>query len=291
MSRFPASVARTALLLALVGATFAAPQTALAHQPRLAGDATTTVEHPEISKAYYGKLTGDPHSFFIYASSSFPLYVNVLVPDVPGQKSDVSAAVIKNNNTINPLVVLDGNKGPWKPFYEPFGADSYLMGPEYRADAGPGVYQIIVWSSNNDSTYSLAIGEAESFDLNETINAIQLIPRIKQEFFHESPATFAQSIFGGIYIALLLGVGFLIGYILRRMLGSAPAALRKGTSSTSNITRLGRLLRTLAGCALLAWAITTSWNPILLLLAGFAFHAAFFGWCLVYRLFGRIRGL
>ncbi len=57
----------------------------------------------EISKAYYAKLT------------------------------DVSAVVVKDGNTENPLAILDGQNSKWKKFYEPLGADPYWMGPEYKA--------------------------------------------------------------------------------------------------------------------------------------------------------------
>ncbi|MFT5360243.1 MAG: hypothetical protein ACI88L_000734 [Candidatus Paceibacteria bacterium] len=69
------------------------PSLALAHQPRVTESRLTQVPSPEISKAYYGELTGEPDVYVIQASESFDLYVNVLVPDIKGQKKDVSAVV------------------------------------------------------------------------------------------------------------------------------------------------------------------------------------------------------
>lgn len=59
-----------------------------------------------------------------------------------------------------------------------------------------GQYDIIVSSTSNDSKYSLAIGEAELFDLTEIMNALYLVPKIKRDFFNESPITFIFSPFG-----------------------------------------------------------------------------------------------
>lgn len=96
-----------------------------------------TVTNPEVSKAYYGELSGEPHIYRINASEPFDLYVNVLVPDIEGQKKDVSALVIKNDDTAHPLATLDGLNFKWKQFFEPFGHDTYWMGPEYKS-AGRG---------------------------------------------------------------------------------------------------------------------------------------------------------
>jgi len=66
---------------------------AYSHQPRLVESSRITVVDPEISKAYYGKLAGEPHIYRIESPQPFALYVNILVPDIPGQDKDVSAAI------------------------------------------------------------------------------------------------------------------------------------------------------------------------------------------------------
>lgn len=80
--------------------------------------------------------------------------------------------------------------------FEPFGYDTYWKGPEYKEKVEAGRYDIIVSSSNNDSKYSLAIGEAENFDFREIMNALDLVPEIKRDFFSESPISFIFSPFG-----------------------------------------------------------------------------------------------
>lgn len=266
-------------------ALFLAPALALAHQPRITESRLTQVPDPEISKAYYGKLTGEPDVYIIEGSEPFDLYVNVLVPDIEGQKKDVSAAVIKDGNTEAPLAVLEGINFEWKQFYEPFGADSYWMGPEYEARAEAGTYEIRVWSSNNDSKYSLAIGEIEAFDVKETLNALTIIPEFKKNFFDESPIGFIVSPFGwGLIVVMYLLAG-IVGLIYRAILKRLAKGTVRGVHK--NIGKWDRLIRFAIGAGLLLWAITTTWNPILIFFSGFALFEAVFSWCGFYAAMGK----
>ena len=271
--------------LTLLALFVLAPSLVLAHQPRITESRLTQVPSPEISKAYYSELTGEPDVYVIKTSEPFDLYVNVLVPDIAGQKKDVSAVMIKDGNTEKPLAVLDGIAFPWKKFYEPFGADTYWMGPEYKTRAEAGTYEIRVWSSNNDSKYSLAIGEIEAFDGKEGLNALTVIPELKKNFFEVSPISFIKSPFGWGLIAsmyLLAGiVGLAYRTILKRVAKNSPRGVAK------NIGKPDRLLRAVIGIALLLWAITTTWSPILIFFSGFAFFEAIFSWCGFYATFGK----
>lgn len=237
---------------------------------------------PEVSKVYYGELTGEPDVYVIEASEPFDLYVNLLVPDIAGQKKDVSAAVLKDGAQMG---LLDGLNFKWKQFYEPFGADTYWMGPEYKARAEAGAYAIRVWSSGNDSKYSLAIGEIEAFGGKEVLNALTLIPELKKNFFNESPINFIVSPFGWGLIVIMYILAFLFGLIyraiLKRVAGNSPRGARK------NIGKGGRLLRLVIAAGLLIWAITTSWSPILIFFSGFALFEAIFSWCGFYAAIGK----
>ena len=131
---------------------FLLPAVTSAHQPRIVTDSPNVVIDPEVSKAYYGTLRGEPAVYTITADKPFDLYVGVLVPDITGQKKDVSAVIIKDGKE---LAVLESTGFEWKKFFEPFGHDTYFQGPEYKARAEAGTYEIRVWSSNNDSKLSL----------------------------------------------------------------------------------------------------------------------------------------
>jgi len=240
------------------------------------------VINPEISKAYYGQLTGAPDVFTISSSKPFNLYVNILVPDIVGQKQDVFGMVAKGGQ---PIAVLGGSTSAWTPMFEPFGHDNYWQGTEYKSKADAGTYVITVTSSKNDSKYSLAVGEIENFDFTETINALTLVPQLKKTFFNESPVNFILSPFGwGIILILyvLAGiVGLIYRFVLRKMTQNTVRAVGK------NIGTWDRLLRLAIGIALLLWAITTTWNLFLIFFSGFAVFEAIFSWCGLYAALGK----
>lgn len=267
---------KTFLLVALLVCLFI-PGMADAHQPRLVDSSLISVLDPEISKAFYAKLDGQPHYYEIDSQKDFDLYVNVLVPDIQGQKKDVSAVIIKNGDVENPMARLDGLSFQWKAFFEPFGYDNYWMGPEYKAHVDAGKYEVRVFSTNNDSKYSLAIGEAELFDFKEIMNALTVIPKLKADFFNESPATFIFSMFGWGLILFLYILAFAFGLIYRQLLRRFAKGKPRGVKK--NIAFSGRLLRAAIGLVLLTWAITTTWSLLLIFLSGFCFFEAVFSWC------------
>lgn len=258
------------------------PGIASAHQPRIVEDRLTVVTEPEISKAYYAKLEGVPDIYTISSSQDFELYVGILVPDIAGQKKDVSVVVLKDGNQI---AILDGTTFAWTQFYEPFGADKYWKGGEYRAAAGPGKYEIRVSSTNNDSKYALAIGEIEKFGLTDSLSATTLIPQIKKDFFNQSPIGFVSSPLGLGLIAIMYTLAFIFGFAYHTLLKKFAKGTTRG--AVKNIGTLDRLLRVAIGVGLLIWAITTSWSPVLLFFSGFAFFEAIFSWCGFYAALGK----
>lgn len=159
--------------------------TAHAHQPHMVTDTgVTRVEKPEVSKAFYAELHGKSAVYDIASPDSFDLYVSILVPDEVGIPTDLSVTVTRGSDTI---AVLEGPAYPWTKFYEPFGGDSYLMGPEERLRVGPGTYAAIVSRPGNEGRYVLAVGEREEFPPREIIRVIGLMPRLKRDFFHKAP--------------------------------------------------------------------------------------------------------
>ncbi len=272
----------TVISLTLLALFVFAPSLAFAHQPRITEERLTIVTDPEVSKAYYGKLSGEPDVYVINASEAFDLYVNVLVPDIAGQKKDVSAVVLKDEKEI---ALIDSTNFEWEKFYEPFGADTYWMGPKYKARAEAGTYEIRVWSSNNDSKYSLAIGEIEKFDGKEGLGALTIIPELKKDFFDKSPIGFIASPFGWGLIVVMFILAFTAGFIYRAILKKFAKNSPRGVAK--NIGKPDRLLRAAIGVGLLLWAITTSWSPILIFFSGFAFFEAIFSWCGFYAAMGK----
>lgn len=186
---------------------FASPLIVSAHQSKIVNSGIPIIiEQPEVSKVYYGKLQGEPQVFEIHALSTFKFYMNVLVPDVAETKKDVSAALIITTSPEKPIAIIDGMTATWTPFLEEFARDDYFKGPEFRSELPAGTYEIRVWSSNNDSAYSLAIGEKESFSFSETIDAFVTIPQIKIFFFHKPAYSAFLTPFLGLPILIALSI-------------------------------------------------------------------------------------
>jgi len=177
------SVSRFLLMATLIAMGTAG--TAYAHQPHMVTDTgVTRVDRPEVSKAFYAELSGEPAVYEIVSPDSFDLYVNILVPDEVGIPTDLSVTVTRGPDTI---AALQGPVYKWTKFYEPFGGDSYLMGPELRLRAGPGTYVATVSRPGNKGRYVLAVGEREEFSLGGMARIIGLMPRLKRDFFHKAP--------------------------------------------------------------------------------------------------------
>ena len=150
-----------------------------AHQPKLIKNSPSLEEpyhviDPEISKAFYAKLTGEPHYYKIESKEEFLFYAGILSPKVSDDYIQFDIEVVdKNENTI---FYIEDKSAPWYAWYEPYARDWYWKGPEIGIDIGKefktsftllaGTYLIKVSNDNNFGHYSLAIGEAEFFGSN-----------------------------------------------------------------------------------------------------------------------------
>ena len=150
-----------------------------AHQPKLINyspsiDNPHQVIYPEISKAYYAKLTGEPHYYRIESKEEFLFYAGILSPKVSDNYIPLSIEVLDQNNNV--IFFGDGRDFSWYEWYEPYARDWYWKGPEIGMDTGKefktsfpidaGTYLIKVYSNDNTGHYSLAVGEAEFFGAN-----------------------------------------------------------------------------------------------------------------------------
>lgn len=179
---------------------------AAAHQPRLDTGANISIENPiivdepEISQAFYGELQGQPNFYKITSDKPFKFYLNLLVPASPGIPPDyISADVLDANGNV--LLTVNGTNSTWESYFEEFGGDYYLKGPEIRADLTAGTYYIKVYNGKNEGKYSIAVGEIESFPIDETLAALVTIPLLKEQFFGK-PVSTLFFLFVGIILAL-----------------------------------------------------------------------------------------
>ena len=150
-----------------------------AHQPKLINYSPTidnphVVIFPEISKAYYSKLTGQPHYYVINSEDDFLFYTSILSPKINEEPSRFSLEVLDEDQNI--VYKVDGSNFDWTAWYEPYARDWYWKGPEIGVESGKefqtsftidaGTYYIKVFNENNIGHYSLAVGEAEFFGSN-----------------------------------------------------------------------------------------------------------------------------
>ncbi len=253
-----------------------------AHQPRIVDSNETVVINPIVSKAYYGTLSGEFHTYSLNSEEDFDLYVGILMPFSEESKKDVSAEIYKEGKSVQ---VLGGKSASWKKMFEFFGQSTYLKSGEYKERVDAGKYTIIVSSTNNDSKYALAIGETEAFNGKEIVNALRLIPELKRNFFNESPLSFVKSPFGWGYILIMYILAFVFGLLYRYILKTFAKGTVRGVNN--NIGNYDRTIRLTIWLGLLIWAITTSWSPWLLFFSGFALFEALFKWCGFYAAIGR----
>jgi hypothetical protein len=253
-----------------------------AHQPMVVESDKVAVVDPEVSKAYYGELSGTPHEYSISSTEPFKLYVGILIPYAEDSKKDVVAEIRKGDEMIQ---MIGGKEAEWKEMFEFFGQSTYWDGGEYKERVEAGEYTISVSSLNNNSKYSIAIGQIEAFNVRETINAFKLIPWLKNNFFNESPISFIRSPFGWGYIILVYIIAFVFGFLYRFAL--KKSANRSIQKVRKNIGKKDRIIRLALWFGLLIWAVTTSWSPILLFFSGFALFEAIFSWCGLYAAIGK----
>lgn len=180
---------------------------AWAHQPRLVmgSDAPLSnpieVDEPQISKAYYDELNGAPQYYRVTSDEPFLLYTGILIPDIVGQHPyTVSVEVIDSSG--KRILFLDGNAHEWEPYFEEFGGDHYLEGPEAEKELQPGTYHIKVFNDDNSGKYSLAVGKEEHFSFFDMIEAYVAIVLLKQQFFGKNVLVLFFHLLG---IAIALG--------------------------------------------------------------------------------------
>lgn len=190
------------------------PASLMAHQPRIdfqpgTLDNPVNVEDPEISKAYYGELKGKSEFFEIDSPTGLLLYLNILAPDIEGARTDFRVDVMQGHEV---LFTLD--EANWVEFYEPFGGDNYLRGPELTEQVGSGTYLIKVSNPDNTGKYSLAVGKTESFPFVEIVKTYLVLPRLKT-FFERSPFTAYFNRCGLFLLVLLIPLCLIVFFLIR----------------------------------------------------------------------------
>ena len=166
-----------------------------AHKPVLnenstyPADAPYEIEEPEISKAIYSTLTGDPHYYRILSDVDFDFYAGILAAKIGECALERKFSFEVLDSEFHNIDVADGENFKWTPWYEEYGKQWYWNGPEigknflsdriYKA----GTYYIKVFNSNNTGQYIMAVGDIEKFSFTDIIGLIFSLGDIEDEFW------------------------------------------------------------------------------------------------------------
>lgn len=177
-----------------------------AHCPRLIDSDSIYINRVEVSQAYYAQLNGKSHHYFITHPDSFYFYLQILLPDITTLKQKNFILEIRSVGDSSIVIHrINTNGYNWVSFFEPYGEDAYLSGPEIEFTAAAGSYEIVVYNNKNQGKYALAVGKKESWPINEIWNALVVMPKIKKEFFEKAAiSAYVNRI--GLFLLLVLSV-------------------------------------------------------------------------------------
>ena len=192
------------------------PVVALAHQPVLVEferyQDTFPIVDPELSKAFYGVLSGFPHTYQITIDEPLELRAQVLVPDIDEADDNRGAIIVrlKDRAGVAEVARLKPKEASWESFYEPWGGDSYRSGPEWSGTLEPGTYFLEVNTAINLGKYVFVVGEFDKFSELGYFATVKRIYQVKK-FFGKPGITLLQSPVFTIPFLLLLTLSY-FGY-------------------------------------------------------------------------------
>lgn len=178
----------------------------------------TSITEPEHSRAFYGELTGFPHTYEIRAEKPFHLFAQILVPDIDSSKNNVSGIIIREvegSGRVTEVARFLAKDAKWDTVYEPFGGDSYRNGGVFEQDVDRGVYRIEVSTPDNVEKYVLVVGVVEGQDDVGYFETIRRIAEIKT-YFGKSKLLTIQSPLVYVPLLILLGMGLLGVWFYKR---------------------------------------------------------------------------
>jgi hypothetical protein len=183
------------LIIKTLVCLFAISLPALAHQPVLNEgkdypvDAPFEITEPEISKAFYAELNGEPQYYRIVSEIPFRFYAGITVPKIDGCPLTQRFSFDVLDANLGAIVAAEGETFEWWPWFENFGKRWYWVGPEVGAEFksdrkfAAGTYFIRVYNAENMGRYVLAVGDIESFPTDVIIKTMIVLPGINRNFW------------------------------------------------------------------------------------------------------------
>jgi len=159
----------------------------LAHQPRvtlyndLSLENPIQINNPDVSQVFYGELNGQPEYYKFSLPQASNSFLGILVPS--SEKNFTSVELIDENDMS--IELLNENNYEKGVYFEDFGGDFYIKGPEIKKELPQGDYTVKIFNETNTGKYAFVIGEKESFPILESIKTLGLLPVIKIAFFNK----------------------------------------------------------------------------------------------------------
>ena len=171
---------------------------AFAHKPVLnenstyPSDAPYEIEEPEISKAIYSTLNGDPHYYRIHSDIDFDFYTGILAAKIGECALERKFSFEVLDSDFHRIDLADGESFEWTPWFEEYGKQWYWNGPEigenFLSDRvyDAGTYYIKVFNDTNTGQYIMAVGDIEKFSFTDIVGLIFSMGDIEDEFWDPS---------------------------------------------------------------------------------------------------------
>ena len=171
---------------------------AFAHKPVLNENSTYPpnapyeIEEPEISKAIYSTLTGEPHYYRIKSDIDFDFYAGILAAKIGDCALESKFSFEVLDSDFHKIDFADGENFEWIPWYEEYGKQWYWNGPEvgknFLSDRvyDAGTYYIKVFNNSNTGQYIMAVGDIEKFSFTDIVGLLFSMGDIEDEYWDPS---------------------------------------------------------------------------------------------------------
>jgi dipeptidase E len=236
---------RVIFLISLIFFLFGFSSSVLASQINIIYPTSGNIQisNPEVSQFFYDQLSGSPRDYFIVSKTDFNLHVNLMVPEAanPSGRYSLKVSLINGNNS-QQINELDGTSFNWQEYYDTFGRDYYLNGPEVDENLSAGKYKVEVFSDNNQGKYVLTVGKKDSYSIQSALNIYWQLPYIKLTFTKTSPLQFFLTPFGIIGIGVV-GVLLVIVILIYYLYGAVSESAKHSQAKTLLLTSSGMQMR------------------------------------------------
>lgn len=194
------------------------------------------INDPTLSQAFYGNLSGFPHTYEVRVRDATVLRVEVLIPEIVSAVEEVNGIVIRETGMkgrVEEVARLLARDASWEQFFEPWGGDWYRRGSSFETTIEAGVYRIEVSTPDNYAPYVLVVGTEER---DGGLGYIALVERIAQvkAFYGKSAFAVLESRFVYLPLVFIICIVLLCGGIVlyrKKRRRTAPHTEEYGTIS------------------------------------------------------------